>query len=354
MSVQFKVSPEMVNLHFKDGNVNSSDRLSSSSEKPTPSNESSDTSKKGSTPSSEKVDHEAKRTVLYSEMEEYKAKLGLIGVTVKEYGPAVMRLLGFLLNRRDQNKNKTQSSKQAATPANKSETSSTSNTPEKEATTQSSKSTVNVSQEGKLKRKKLSTRKFQSLFSEKNLKTQSNEKQQRDAIILYSLFKKLNIAQNCIDGTKLKTDIKENENKPSRYIFLFFKTIDQKQYVVGFVSGSKVSSQSSSKSPNEQTAIIDYVCPKLDPPPNDTTKWRNTENINNLVAFCVLKLLWLNNDKGQKKYASVQYQNVDYKTSKEVSDRLDKIELDTYARQTMGFKRRLGGPVSALGTVAVE
>jgi hypothetical protein len=379
MSVQFKVSPEMVTLHYKDGNMASSDRLSGSSEKPS-SSSSSESGEKASSPSAEKIDHEAKRTVLFSEMEEYRAKLGLIGVTVKEYGPAVMRLLGFLLNRRD--KNKTRNAKQPISAADShssgkttsekiaSKQESTPVTPEKEKekekekeqsnqskqSNQSSKSTVNVSEEGKLKRKKLSTRKFQSLFSEKNLKNQSNEKQQRDAIILYSLFKKLNIAQNCIDGTKLKADIKENENKPSRYIFLFFKTIDHKQYVVGFVSGTKVESQTSSKSgsPREQTAVIDYVCPRLDPPPNETTKWRNTENSNNLVAYCILKLLWLNNDKGQKKYTSVHYKSVDYKTSKDVSDRLDKIEIDSYARQTMGFKRRLGGPLSALGTVVVE
>ena len=275
---------------------------------------------------------EEQRTELYGEMEEYKAKLGLLGVTVKEYGPAVMRLLGFLLNRKDRNKNKTQ---QRTSQGGELTSTEGSVDPQSTKTKRS-------------KKKKLSTRRFDSLFGEKKLTSQSNEKQQRDALVLYSLFKKLNISQNCIDGSKLKADIKEKENKPNRYIFLFFKTINGKQYVVGFVSGTKVENGI-----EKSVATIDYVCPRLDQPPDDTTKWRGVEELGNLVAYAVLKMLWLNDDRGQKKYASVSYKNHPYSTSKDVFTRLDRVKIDPYARQAMGFKRSLA-PVSASSEAAKE
>jgi hypothetical protein len=275
---------------------------------------------------------EEQRTELYGEMEEYKAKLGLIGVTVKEYGPAVMRLLGFLLNRKDRNKNRTQQRT-----AQGGELTSTEGSVDLRST-----------KTKRSKKKKLSTRRFDSLFGEKKLTSQSNEKQQRDALVLYSLFKKLNISQNCIDGSKLKADIKEKENKPNRYIFLFFKTIKGKQYVVGFVSGTKVENGI-----EKSVANIDYVCPRLDQPPDDTTKWRGVEELGNLVAYAVLKMLWLNDDRGQKKYASVSYKNHPYSTSKDVFTRLDRVKIDPYARQAMGFKRSLA-PVSASSEEAKE
>ena len=345
--VQFKVSPEMVALDYGEATVKSSDNLSSSSAEKARSVSSSSSSstpisksKKTTMTSDEKERHEADRTVLYSEIEEYKDKLGLLGVTVKEYGPAVMRLLGYLLNRKDKNLNKTQQKKESDGSREMSPMS---------VSEKSSKSELDVEQT-ELKKKKLSTRRFKNMFTEKKLGKQSNEKQQRDALVLYSLFKKLNISQNCINGTKLKQDIKENENKPNRYIFLFLKTINSKQYVVGFVSGSKTESSSAGEGGKE--AKIDYVCPRLDQPPADTTKWRSTEMESNLVAYCILKMLWLNNDKGDKKYTNVVYDKRSYKTSKEVFDQLDNIKIDPYARQVMGFKRR--SAVSASGSPQAE
>ena len=242
----------------------------------------------------DKKRHEQMRTELMAETEEFKQKIGLLGVSIKEYGPAVMRLLGHLLSKKD-------SSSPAPGTRAKSE-------------------------------RKSSTRKLQTLFGAKNLLNQSNEKQQRDAVILNSLFKQLDIAANCDNGALLKADIEETQNKPSRYIFLFLKTIDQKQYVVGFISGSKVKD-------NENYAKIDYVCPKLVMPPDSKTKWHSSEYRNYFAAYGVLKLMWLNNEKGQKKYQAVKYDHYQYKNSKEVFERIGQLKLEDYASKIMGFKK---------------
>lgn len=243
----------------------------------------------------DKKRYEQMRTELMAETEEFKQKIGLLGVTIKEYGPAVMRLLGHLLSKKD-----------SPIPRNASGTRAKSE-------------------------KKAGTRKLQTLFGAKNLLNQSNEKQQRDAVILNNLFKQLDIAKNCDNGGLLKADLEETQNKPSRYIFLFLKTIDQKQYVVGFVSGSKVKG-------NENYAKIDYVCPKLVLPPDSKTNWHSSEYRNYFSAYGVLKLLWLNNEKGQKKYQAVKYDHYQYKNSKEVFERIGQIKLDDYASEIMGFK----------------
>lgn len=323
--VQFKVSPSPIPLQYKLDSPKDSDSVSNRSDSsPVNRSDSSPVNQSASTKTPESVStlkpsvmtedkkrHEQMRTELMAETEEYKQKIGLLGVTIKEYGPAVMRLLGHLLTRKD--------------------------TPESIPGTRAKSD------------KKNGTRKLQTLFGAKNLLNQSNEKQQKDAVILNSLFKQLKIAENCDNGAMLKADIEETQNKPSRHIFLFLKTIDQKQYVVGFISGSKVKD-------NENYAKIDYVCPKLVMPPDSKTRWHSSEYRNYFAAYGVLKLLWLNNEKGQKKYQAVKYDHYQYKNSAEVFERIGQIKLDDYATKIMGFKvkKRSEPEASSSDSLSVE
>ena len=254
------------------------------------SNKSMNKTKKIKTPMmpEEKARHEEKRNLQFADMEEYKKKLGLIGVTMIEYGPAHMRLLGHLINKRKSG------------------------------------------EDGSFDK----TRKSENVFAEKNLKNQSNKKQRKDTYNLFSLIKRLKITENCPEGRELVADLQENENKPSRYIFLFLKTIKAKQYVVGFVSASK-------NKQDEGTAVVDYICPKLEPPPEDGTKWKTTESLDNFAAYAILKFLWFNDNNQKKyKYSAVVYKNSRYDSYEKVFKNLVTIEIDDFASNILNFKRR--------------
>ena len=234
--------------------------------------------------SENKKKHENKRTEQFDAIEEYKKKLQLLGVTVLEYGPAHMRLLGYLLNKY------------------------------KGENTAKSK-----------------TEKLDEIFNGKNLGNQSNKKQQEETLSLYRLIKKLKVEKNCDQGIKLLADLQENEDQPNRSIYLFLKTIDGKQYVVGFLSASK-------KAQHANCAVVDYVCPKLKTAPKDGSIWSSKENVDNLAAYVILKFLWFNNEKGEDKYkyTGVFYKGVQYESYPQVLKKLSSLKIDTFAKEIIG------------------
>ena len=89
---------------------------------------------------------------------------------------------------------------------------------------------------------------------------------------------------------------------------------------------------------------MDYVCPKLLPPPKEPTLWRNTEALDNFAAYAILKFLWFNADKGQMKYkyTGVYYKGRKYENYEQVFHKLVSIKIDKYADEIMGFKRHSG------------
>lgn len=359
----FRVSPKKVALQYTDlekevkkvesdpvlSATSSASASSSSSPSPSPDSVSNSPSKmtrkqspkpKGEAPvlSEGKKQHEEKRNLQLADLEEYKKKLGVIGVTMIEYGPAQMRLLGYLLKRkRERNKPETLG---GADPASSS-SSATVVTEENPALTNTSilptgsPDVVLSTKKTKRKKKKMTDERLRSMFAEKRLLNQSNKKQQRDAWVLFNLFRRLDVEKNCDKGLKLVADLLENENKPSRYIFLFLKTFGKHQYVVGFVSGSKQENETSS-------AVIDYVCPKLEPPPSEPTRWKTTKMLDTFAGYVILKFLWLNNDKGQDKYKynKVYYKNKEYTDPKEVLRRLSRFTIDDFGEEIMGFKKQ--------------
>ena len=293
-----------------------------------------------------KKQHEEKRNLQLADLEEYKKKLGVIGVTMIEYGPAQMRLLGYLLKRkRERNKPETLGGADPASSSSSASVVTETETEENPARTNMPTNTsilptgspdvVLSTKKTKRKKKKMTDERLRSMFAEKRLLNQSNKKQQRDAWVLFNLFRRLDVEKNCDKGLKLVADLLENENKPSRYIFLFLKTFGKHQYVVGFVSGSKQENETS-------TAVIDYVCPKLEPPPSEPTRWKTTKMLDTFAGYVILKFLWLNNDKGQDKYKynKVYYKNKEYTDPKEVLRRLSRFNIDDFGEEIMGFKKQ--------------
>ena len=355
----FRVSPKKVALQYTDLEkevkkvesdpvLSASSSASASSSSAAVSNSPSKMTRKQTSPKAKgeapvlsegKKQHEEKRNLQLADLEEYKKKLGVIGVSMIEYGPAQMRLLGYLLKRKRE-RNKTETSG-GADPASSS--SSATAVTEENPVQQPNASILPTgspdlfvsAKKTKRKKKKMTDEQLRSIFGEKRLLNQSNKKQQRDAWVLFNLFRRLDVEKNCDKGLKLVADLLENENKPSRYIFLFLKTFGKHQYVVGFVSGSKQENETS-------TAVIDYVCPKLEPPPSEPTRWKTTKMLDTFAGYVILKFLWLNNDKGQDKYKynKVYYKNKEYTDPKEVLRRLSRFNIDDFGEEIMGFKKQ--------------
>jgi hypothetical protein len=189
---------------------------------------------------------------------------------------------------------------------------------------------------GKKKTKKITPELIKQYFSEKNLLSQSNQKQQRDALVLFYLLRDLKIDKNCDQGSELIADLMQNKNKPTRYIFLFLKTIDNQQKVVGFISGHK-------KVDEDRCAEVDYVCPKITAELMESEDWNVSEEkrLSTFAAYAILKFLWFNQDKGEEsyKYKKVYFKGTAYEDSERVFQELVHFPIGKLGQKIMGFKR---------------
>jgi len=131
---------------------------------------------------------------------------------------------------------------------------------------------------------RVSSKNFESEDNHHDIFKQTNVKQRLKGAKLVKLFQDLNVRSNPA-GSAMIHDIKKNKNIPFRYIFIFKKGKE----VVGFYSATK--------SKETKTATIDYVCPNVA---------RNASS-RTFVQYALLKMLWLNDNGGAKRYHKVGF-----------------------------------------------
>jgi hypothetical protein len=295
----YTISEGLVNLVYNDTSPSADSKEFASS--PTEASSSSEASPSSASRMSKHA-LEDYRKKLYSVITEYGEKLSLLGVVIKKYGPGTMKPLAYKLK-------------------------------ENGAGTKNAEPAVVGGEGSSIKISKIKTRKLQkaSKFNPKVM-SQSNEKQRREARMLVKLFHKLEMDEKC-DGKKLKDDIVDHMHTPYRYIYLFLKTIDDAQYVVGFVSAT-------CDPTNRKYAVVDYICPKVTTP-NDTV-WKDNNMQDNFVAYVILNFLWLNNSTGDApRYEWVTYNGTHYAKPRDVlrDKKLSTLpHINTYAATIMNFK----------------
>jgi hypothetical protein len=303
----YTISDEMVTLVYND--VTPKAESEHFAETPTDSSSSAESASPSAgvaTMSKDKLEDNRKK--LYAVITEYGEKLSLLGVTVKKYGPGTMKPLAYKLEKKgygSKNKN--------AEPV--------------EGAAEGGAPTPKVL--SKIKTRKLTNK---TDYFEPKIISQTNEKQRREARMLLKLFDKLDMDNHC-NGKQLKDDIVDNQHTPYRYIYLFLKTIGDAQYVVGFISATRDSS-------NHSHAVLDYVCPNVTVPTD--TIWKESEMKHNFAAYVVLNFLWLNNATGNApRYEKVKYEDEYFSNAKEVF-RNKKLKtfphINTYAATIMNFK----------------
>ena len=232
-------------------------------------------------------------------MTEYGAKLNLLGVTVKKYGPGTMKPLAELL--------KTDVASSTSTEGSRKDGGAKKRRPQ---VPDGSSTYSELSKDTNLAKTKTKKLRYVQPF-DAPIMSQTNEKQRREARMLLNLFDTLKIDDNC-RGKELKEEIVRNRHTPYRYIYLFLKTINKEQFIVGFISASRF------KKTNK--AVVDFVCPEMtNPPAVPPPPWNQSEMQNNFIAYAMLDFLWLNNNNGTKsRYESVEYENKSFKNVKDI------------------------------------
>lgn len=297
----YTISDGMVDLVYNDATPSAEPKEFAKT--PVRGESSSSESSPSSTVTMSKDKLEDYRKKLYAVITEYGEKLNLLGVTIKKYGPGTMKPLAYKLGL---------------------EGYGTKTTNEERVGGASPKDFIK-----KLKTRKLT--KNPDAFDPKII-SQTNEKQRREARMLQKLFHKLQMDDVC-NGKQLKNEIVDRMHTPYRYIYLFLKTIDNEQYVVGFVSATQDAS-------NPRHAVVDYVCPNVTVPTDSV--WKESDMLPNFAAYVVLNFLWLNNaTRDAPRYEKVTYDGAAYSNAKDVF-RTKKLKtfphINTYAATIMNFK----------------